>query len=226
MRYYSTQRPVMPGGYPQKGINKIHNFDTRIFCESIGRDAWGYVDYEQELSEEEMHSFELVKGSAGYEKLRKAVEKDCQKAGGRLHPEGCSHCGGNCSHRYCDKFKWTIDKAKEYEGITGVAWREILDSWEEDRYHWYMNYYQECNQPKLDHIFDTMEDLKSSIGEMKFRCPSCGEETSDPYECKSCGWEGYGLLGDLGKGVYVFVKEQKKGEKIFMPVAWERNRKD
>lgn len=38
MRYYSTQRPVMPGGFPKKpAVEKIENFDTKTFCEEIGR---------------------------------------------------------------------------------------------------------------------------------------------------------------------------------------------
>lgn len=48
MRYYSTQRPVMPGSYPNRdGVEKIHNFDTKTFCEEIGREAWGYIDYRE-----------------------------------------------------------------------------------------------------------------------------------------------------------------------------------
>lgn len=38
---------------------------------------------------------------------------------------------------------------------------------------------------------------------------------------KICDWNVGGLFGDLGKGVYVFVKYQVRGEKIFMPLAWE-----
>ena len=45
MRYYSVQRPVMPGGLPRNmDIEKIENFDTKIFCEEIGREAWGYIE--------------------------------------------------------------------------------------------------------------------------------------------------------------------------------------
>lgn len=60
MRYYSTQRPVMPGGYPKKGNEEIHNFDTRTFCEEIGREAWGYIEYQEPLSKKETDAYELV----------------------------------------------------------------------------------------------------------------------------------------------------------------------
>lgn len=88
-----------------------------------------------------------------------------------------------------------------------------------------MNYYQDCNQPEIKgsrtRVFDTLEEFRQSIGEMKFRCLSCGKETADPYECKSCGWKVYGLFGDMGKGVFVYVKDKLKGNNLFMPIAWE-----
>lgn len=107
----------------------------------------------------------------------------------------------------------------------GLDWEKILDGWETDRTYWYMNYYQDCNQPEIKsgnvRVFDTTQELKEAIGKMRFRCPACGKETPDPYECKACGWKVYGFLGDMGKGVFVYVKEKLKGETIFMPISWE-----
>ena len=46
-RYYSTQRPVMPGGFPRKAdVVEIKNFDVKTFCEEIGKEAWGYIEYQ------------------------------------------------------------------------------------------------------------------------------------------------------------------------------------
>lgn len=166
--------------------------------------------------------------SAGYDKLKAAVDKDCKKDGGTIHPEGCVACGGKCFHKYCDKFKWVIDRAKAYGEATGLNWEDVLDGWETDRNYWYMNYYQDCNQPEIKagkvKVFGTILELKEAIGEMKFRCPSCGKESQNPYECKACGWKVYGLLGDIGKGVFVYVKEQLRGETMFMPVSWEEDK--
>lgn len=62
-RYYSTQRPVMPGSYPNRdGVEKIHNFDTKTFCEEIGREAWGYIDYREALTKEQAEAYELTLG--------------------------------------------------------------------------------------------------------------------------------------------------------------------
>lgn len=62
-RYYSTQRPVMPGSYPKRvPVRKIHNYDYRTYIEEIGRQAWGYIEYEGELTTSEIANYELVEG--------------------------------------------------------------------------------------------------------------------------------------------------------------------
>lgn len=62
MKYYSTVRPLMPGGYPQKEtVLEIKNFDKKIFCDEVGRDAWGYIEYSDELPEKEAEEYELTK---------------------------------------------------------------------------------------------------------------------------------------------------------------------
>ena len=50
-RYYSTERPVMPGGYPKptdNPVKEIVNYDTRQNVNGIP--AWGYIEYEKPLS--------------------------------------------------------------------------------------------------------------------------------------------------------------------------------
>lgn len=63
VRYYSTQRPVMPGGFPKsRKVLGIINFDSREYVEEIGRSAWGYIKYDGPLSEKDVEAYELVKG--------------------------------------------------------------------------------------------------------------------------------------------------------------------
>lgn len=62
-KYWSTQRPVAPGTFPKRNGNKvvfIHNFDKRRFWGPIGRQAWGWIEYERELSEKDWRDYELV----------------------------------------------------------------------------------------------------------------------------------------------------------------------
>ncbi len=61
MRYYSTQRPVMPGSFPKKeAVERIENFDTKTFCEQIGQEAWGFIEYKEPLEEGEADAYSLV----------------------------------------------------------------------------------------------------------------------------------------------------------------------
>lgn len=63
MRYFSVRRPVAPGTYPRPVDNRvlgITNFSGREYCEEIGQESWGFVDYEKELREQDMEMYELV----------------------------------------------------------------------------------------------------------------------------------------------------------------------
>ena len=156
---------------------------------------------------------------AGFRKLLASVEHD-EKQSPRFHD-------------YRGKLAWVLARARHYAEQTGLTAEAMLDAWEERRDYWYMNYYQEANQPEIKggkvRVFDTVADLLASIGEPAFRCPACAGVSKSPYECTSgvkvekkvCDWKSYGLFGTLGKGTSVFVKEKLKVETMFTPVAWE-----
>jgi hypothetical protein len=148
----------------------------------------------------------------GYLKLLAAIERDKPNAG----------------HDYQAKFDWVIERAQHYAEKTGLAAADILDSWEASRNYWYMNYYQEANQPTIKgdnvRVFETADELLVSIGKAGFRCPACSRVSTSPYVCSHkdvCDWKVYGLFGHMGKGVFVYVKDQLRGENLFMPIAWE-----
>ena len=192
--------------------------------------------------------------SKGYEKLKADVIRDCNNGEGCFNALGCNKeftkmvptegemkkytsmvckVRTKCFHQYCDKFKWIIDRARHYAEKLSLNWEDVLDSWEEQRDYWYMNFYQECNQPEIKgekvRVFETIEDMLKSIGEKQFRCPACGGISTDPYKCNSgevskgkiCDWKVYGLFMDIGKGVFVYCKDKLKGQTIFMPISWE-----
>lgn len=61
MKYYSTSRPIMVGGYPNsKDVVAIVNFDQRQYCEEIAADAWGYIVYSGEIPEADVNNYELT----------------------------------------------------------------------------------------------------------------------------------------------------------------------
>lgn len=138
------------------------------------------------------------------------------------------------------KLKFAVERAKHYEERTGIPAAHMLNAWESRRDYWYMNYYQDANQPLITggtvRVFDTVDDLFASMEKREFRCPNCKGVSSNPFACNSgiklplinsggkpetCNWKVYGLFGSLGQGVYVFIKDRLNGNHIFMPVAWE-----
>lgn len=172
----------------------------------------------------------------GVDSLREAVIGSCKDAE-CFNEDGCNITPSKCFHKYCDKFKWIIERAKHYSEKTKVPYLEILKVWEKERTYSYMNYYQDANFPLLDDnvkIFETKEEARKAIGK-KFRCSSCGGISTSPYQCNSgviktdikdgkrrkCNWKVYGLFGTLGKGQNIFVKEGLVNQHIFMPITWE-----
>lgn len=62
-RYFLTQRPPMPGGIPMPVGNRptrVVGFDSKRFCAEIGRDAYGYVEYAEQLTPHDMEAYELT----------------------------------------------------------------------------------------------------------------------------------------------------------------------
>lgn len=79
-RYYSTQRPISPGSYPN-GENKpvsIENFDERQPVENGQLQAWGYLEYVEPLSQKEMKEYELKAVSASVTRVN-TPEKQIEK---------------------------------------------------------------------------------------------------------------------------------------------------
>ena len=58
-RYYTLYRPPGLGAVP-RGFCEIVCFDERRYCPQIDREAWGYVEYEQPLTPQEVVNYELA----------------------------------------------------------------------------------------------------------------------------------------------------------------------
>ena len=61
-RYYSPLRPIGIGTIPTVHKLTFTNFMKREFVESIGREAWGYVEYDSPLTDKEAADYDLIPG--------------------------------------------------------------------------------------------------------------------------------------------------------------------
>lgn len=86
-RYYSTLRPITPGAYPKpidNPVTEIANFNVREYVGKIGREAWGYVEYEKPLTDAQIEAFDFVAANGGEDKktICKLLCKVLQKTRG------------------------------------------------------------------------------------------------------------------------------------------------
>ncbi len=73
-RYYTTQRPPMPGSIPKDGLISVVSFDRRTRVEHIG-ECWGYAMYKHRLTPAAMKDYELRQTPDQAEMAIKAEEK-------------------------------------------------------------------------------------------------------------------------------------------------------
>jgi len=60
-KYYCIMRPPMIGGIPNsKMLVDSRAFEERRYIPEIDRMAWGWIEYEHELTHEEIVEYELI----------------------------------------------------------------------------------------------------------------------------------------------------------------------
>ena len=80
--------------------------------------------------------------TTGYKSLKAAYTRDVQKSAKQRYPM-------RQKAEFLRQFQWVINRAKHYAHHTGKTMEAILNEWEEKRDHWWLNYYQDCRQPKF-----------------------------------------------------------------------------
>jgi len=78
----------------------------------------------------------------GYKSLKAAYVRDVQKSAKFKRPM-------RDKVEFLTQFRWVIGRAKHYAHHTGRSMESILNEWEENRAYWWLNYYQDCRQPKF-----------------------------------------------------------------------------
>ena len=84
-----------------------------------------------------------------------------------------------------NKLDWVLKRAEKYAALLGITRDEVLHLWESDRNEWWVNYYQECNQPDPENKIGMPVLLQSEwlakghrlygpdMKQWKFVCPNC-----------------------------------------------------
>lgn len=193
-----------------------------------------------------------MKKNYGIKSLKESVLNDTKRGENCFNENGCDHeftrrvpvtdpallkmgfkescisvC--KCTHKYCDRYKEIIDRAKHYSEVFETDYKRILTHWETKRSYWYMNYYSDnCSSfPKIDTsnknllILQNREEFQKYCEGKGFLCPKCEKVSIDPQECSQpdCDWKSYGLLGCLGKGIKLLLKEDFSIRSIFKPIV-------
>ena len=66
-RYYLTQRPPTPGAVPEsRRVRAVEDFGRKRYVQRIG-EAYGYVEYDQPLTQIQIHSYELTEVTEPFE---------------------------------------------------------------------------------------------------------------------------------------------------------------
>lgn len=128
---------------------------------------------------------------------------------------------------------------KSYSEVLGIPQADLLSAFEKRRDYSPINYYQEANFPDLSGVvlLESLEEFKRIYPSGKFRCPACGGESTNPYECNTgltvgkgkdshvCDWKAYGPFGTMGKGMRVTFRDgfidHPRVDEIFMPIEAE-----
>ena len=146
----------------------------------------------------------------GYDSLVAAYEFDVRNEPGR-------------ANEWKARLDWALARAGQYADRLGIDRDTVLAAWEEHRNYWYVNYYQEANQPDLSnhHVVTLAEWVaegqrlfgKDKL-DWKFRCPYCGHiqtprefmtvglnPQSAYLSCVGCKWTIGGLINVGGRYV-------------------------
>lgn len=82
----------------------------------------------------------------GYKSLKAAYIHDVRDAVARKQKFGRAM---RDKAEFLKLFNWVINRAKHYSHHTGKPIDIILNEWEEKRTYWWLNFYQDCRQPKF-----------------------------------------------------------------------------
>jgi len=126
-----------------------------------------FVDANSSSRRSPIYKFMESEIKKGIESLRADVLRDANSE--PKFSRNKNHNGAeDCPCAYCRHFRWALDRAAHYAEKLGTTVEAVMEAWETDRSYWYMNYYQDSNQPLIEgddvRVFDTPEDFRKGDG--------------------------------------------------------------
>ena len=128
-RYYLTQRPPAPGTFPGKPVN-MEAYDQKTYIEEIGRQAWGWIEYREPLTEKQADEYELTRAMKPYYNMEQETRNiilELKKKCGDLNL-------GNISFQYyptmtrMEETEFYLTEYKEYwELVVKQKWAKTTD---------------------------------------------------------------------------------------------------
>lgn len=130
--------------------------------------------------------------------------------------------GGWDKERIPETIQFVTNRGQHYADKLGVKFEEVISAWDAARNYASANYYQDANFPEINGkvlLVDSIEQFKEYCQGKGFICGSCDKVTKSPYDCKSCGWKTWGLLGAGKTATFIVLRPAMRGEWIFRPVV-------
>lgn len=93
--------------------------------------------------------------TVGYKSLKATYIKAVQDAARQKRPM-------RDKAEFLRKFQWVISRAKHYASHTSKSIEVVLNEWEEKRTYCWLNFYQDCSQPKFHSNFKKPMGVKGT----------------------------------------------------------------
>ncbi|WP_317395501.1 hypothetical protein [Faecalicoccus pleomorphus] len=76
-KYFSTQRPLEPGAFPNKeDLSRVVNFEKPTQCVAVGKEVYGFAEYQNPLTEKECKDFELIEDYRSLQRLDRSFVRN------------------------------------------------------------------------------------------------------------------------------------------------------
>ena len=173
-RYYSTERPVSLGTYPKTRGNmpiNIKNFEKRLYVPEVKHEAYGYLEYEHELTDKQIDAYELCSKNndvSEFASCIKAGKLKEAKEPWHKYLKGKTLLLFDLFGRYSlTGILYGKYKSEKLESLCKYVWENCKEEMEEEGYEKVEDFIEEVNLGNDGFAFDKDEIELLDIGKIK-----------------------------------------------------------